>query len=224
MIIEGENSQENEKYKKIALSAIENIKYQMKTMVKYIQNPPVLISMKPEDLSEEKLLLWTLGLDEYPTNTCAAVFYGRAKWIGPLMKTEEINETNLMNILSVIGLDCECELDISWVSGTLLPVKWDQKSQAQAARLLGFDPENPYVKLEVNRILKMGSSSYPGVPVMYADSTMKSDLDYDGYIVDDNKPYWNVKLYIILGFVTIIILIIVWTYIFLFHKRRKNNN
>jgi hypothetical protein len=224
LMIEGENSQENEKYKKVALSAIENIKYQMKTMVKYIEKPPVLISMKPEDLSDEKILIWSLGLEEHMTKPCAAVFYGRARWIGPLMKTEEINETNLMNILSIIGLDCECELDISWVGGTLLPVKWDQKRQAQTARLLGFDPENPYVKLEVNRILKMGSSSYPGVPVMFADSTMKSDLDYDGYIVDDNKPYLNVKLYIILGFVTIIIVIIVWTYIFLLHKRRENKN
>lgn len=224
LMIEGENSQENEKYKKVALSAIENIKYQMKTMVKYIEKPPVLISIKPEDLSDEKILIWSLGLEEHMTKPCAAVFYGRARWIGPLMKTEEINETNLIKILSIIGLDCECELDISWVGGTLLPVKWDQKRQAQTASLLGFDPENPYVKLEVNRILKMGSSSYPGVPVMFADSTMKSDLDYDGYIVDDNKPYLKVKLYIILGFVTIIIIIIVWTYIFLLHKRRINKN
>ena len=123
------------------------------------------------------------------------------------MKVGEISETNLVNILSIIGVNCECNRDISWVGGTLLPVKWDQKRQAQVARLLEFDPENPLVKLEVNRILKMGSSSYPGAPVMFPDSTLKLDLVSDGYVTDEKKSYLKVTLYFILGFVSLIIII-----------------
>ena len=208
LLIESENAQENGKYREVALSAIEKIKNQMKTMVKEIEHPPVLISIKPESFLREKILLWCLGLEVELTKPCAAVFYGRARWIGPLMKAEEITETNLLGILSIIGENCECGLDISWVGGTLLPVKWDQKKQAQVARLLKFDPENPLVKLEVNRIMKMGSSSYPGVPVMFPDSTLKSDLVSDGYVTDEKKSYLKLSLYIILGFVTLIIMIV----------------
>ena len=218
LLIEGENAQENEKYRKVAFSALENIKKQMKTMLKYIEYPPVLISMKPESFSRERILLWSLGLEADVTKPYAAVFYGKARWIGPLMKAGEISETNLMNILSIIGVNCECGLDISWVGGTLLPVKWDQKRQAQVAKLLEFDPENPLVKLEVNRILKMGSSSYPGVPVMFPDSTLKSDLVSDGYVIDEKKSYLKVTLYFILGFVTLIIIIVL---ILLFKAKKR---
>ncbi len=207
LLIEGKNVQENEIYRKVVFSAIENIKRQMKTMVKHIEYPPVLIQLKPESFSREKILLWSLGLEADLTKPYVAVFYGKARWIGPLMKAEEISETNLMNILSIIGLDCECGLDISWVSGTLLPVKWDQKRQAQVAKLLGFDPENPMVKLEVDMILKMGSSSYPSVPVLSSDPTLKSDLVDDGYVIDEKKSYLKAMLYFILGFVTLIIFI-----------------
>ena len=124
------------------------------------------------------------------------------------MKTEEINKMNLLNTLSIIGLDCECGLNVSWVEGTLLPVKWDQKRQAQVAKVLEFDPENPLVKIEVNRILKMGSSSYPNVPVVFTDSTMESNLDSDGYIIDGEKSYLNVTLYFALGFIALIIFVI----------------
>lgn len=221
LLIEGENSQENHKYRKAVLSAIENIKNQMKMMVKGIEYPPVLISIKPESLSDETILLWSLGLEGAVTKPHAAVFYGKARWIGPLMKTEEISETNLTKILSVIGLDCECGLDVSWVEGTLLPVKWDQNRQKQVARLLEFDPENPLIKLEVNRILKMGSSSYPGVPVIFTDSTVKSDLVANGYIIDEKKASLKFTLYFIVGLAT---LIIITGLILLFKAKKKRSS
>lgn len=220
LLIEGKNPQENQKYRKAALSAIDNIRNQMKMMVKSIENPPVLISMKPGSFSNEKILLWSLGLDEHEAQTRAAVFYGKARWIGPLIKTEEISEMNLTKILSAIGLDCECGLDVSWVEGTLLPMKWDHSRQAQVARLLEFDPENPLVKLEVNRILKMGSSSYPGVPVIFTDSTIKSDLVSDGYVIDEQKSYLKITLYFILGLATLIVII---GLIILFNAKKKRS-
>ena len=207
LLIEGENAQENEDYRKVASSAIEIIKLRMKMMVKSIEYPPVLITLKPDSFSDEKILLWSLGLDESVVKPHAAVFYGKARWIGPLMKAGEIEETNLVKILSVIGLDCECGLDVSWVAGTLLPLKWDQNRQAQVAGLLEFDPENPLVKLEVNRILKMASSSYPGVPVMFADSSaVKSDPASDGYVVDEKKTYLKIPLYFTLGLAALVII------------------
>ena len=208
LLIEGGNAQENENCRKAASSAIEIIKLRMKMMVKSIEYPPVLITLKPDSFSDEKILLWSLGLNESVAKPHAAVLYGKARWIGPLMKAGEIEETNLVKILYVIGLDCECGLDVSWVAGTLLPVKWDQNRQAQVAGLLEFDPENPLVKLEVNRILKMASSSYPGVPVMFGDSeVVKTDQVYDdGYVIDEEKAYLRIPLYFTLGLVAFVII------------------
>jgi hypothetical protein len=208
LLIGGENTQENEKCRKAALTAIDEIKLRMKMMVKSIEYPPVLITLKPESFSDEKILLWSLGLDDPVAEPHAAVFYGKARWIGPLMKAGEIEETNLVKILSIIGLDCECGLDVSWVAGTMLPLLWDQDRQARVAGLLEFDPENPLVRLEVNRILKRASSSYPGIPVMLTDSVVvKSNQVSDGYVVDEKRSYLKIPLYFTLGLVIVIIVI-----------------
>jgi len=66
---------------------------------------------------------------------------------------EKISAENLLSILYVIGQDCECGLDLSWVGGTMLPMQWNQKMESRLAKSLGFDPENPYVKMEVSRII-----------------------------------------------------------------------
>lgn len=205
LLIESENKLKNEKYRKISFAAIENIKFRMKTMVKEIEYPPVLISVKPESYSDEKILFWSLGLEGNITEPYAAVFYGRARWIGSLMRGDEISETNLTNILSIVGEDCECDLDISWVKGTMLPVNWNQERQSKVAKLLKFDPENPMVKIEVSRILRMGSSSYPDVPFTFPDSVSKSDLISEGYVIDEKECPLKFVIYFIVGFVTLII-------------------
>jgi hypothetical protein len=163
LLIESGNNMENEKYRKISLAAIENIKFRMKTMVKKIEYPPVLISVKPESFSDEKILFWSLGLVGEITEPYAAVFYGRARWIGSLMRGEEISETNLTNILSMM-------------------------------------------KIEVNRILRMGSSAYPNVPFTFPDSVSKSDLIPEGYVIDEKEYPLKFVIYFIVGFVTLIIL------------------
>jgi hypothetical protein len=63
---------------------------------------------------------------------------------------------NLRERLVLIGQDCECELDRAWLSGPLLPGRWDRTLQQTAARTLGFDPENPVVRAEVSRIIERG--------------------------------------------------------------------
>jgi len=220
LLIAGENARENKESQEAACYAIEKIKKQMKMMPKFIARPPVLILLEPESFSRERILLWSLGLDvDDIKKPYAAVFYGRARWIGPLMKAEEINKTNLINILSIIGVDCECGFDISWVQGTMLPMRWDQKRQAKVAKSLEFDPENPMVKMEVSRILRKGYSSYPGVPVRYQDSVRKSESVSEPYSLYENKSYLPVLLYFIGGLVVITVI----TSMFIFIKAKRRN-
>lgn len=221
LLIEGENARENKQFHNSASQAIAQIKRQMKFMPKHIAHPPVLISLEPASFEEEKILLWSLGLNDDDLNKPhAAVFYGKARWIGPLMKAEEISETNLIRILSIIGVDCECGLDISWVQGTMLPIRWDQKTQAEVFQSLEFDPENPMVKMEVSRILKKGYSSYPGVPSGYQDVPRNSESFSTPYIVDEEKTHLRVLKYSFGGF--IILTLITSFFIFIRVKRRTN--
>ncbi|HIJ54466.1 MAG TPA: hypothetical protein HPP66_15160 [Planctomycetes bacterium] len=170
LLIEGPDDQENKKAKEAASDVIELISSQMDMLPKPITHPPVLVVMDLKSVKREKILLWSLGLDsEEVSEPHAAVIYGRARWIGPLFKGEEITEDNLANVLFVIGADCECGLDHRWLQGTMLPARWTDKMQAKVAENLGFDPENPMIKMEMSMIIRRGSYSYPGVPLGYQE-------------------------------------------------------
>jgi len=60
------------------------------------------------------------------------------------------------------------------LQGTMLPVRWDEKIQARVVESLGFDPENPMIKMEMSRIIGRGYSSYPGVPFGYQEFVVES--------------------------------------------------
>lgn len=170
LLIEGTNDEENKKAREAASDAVELISSQMEMMPKSIAHPPVLMVMDQKSLSDEDILLWSLGLEgEEIKEPLAVVLYGRARWIGPLFKGEEIDENNLASVLFVIGNDCECGLDHRWLQGTMLPTRWTDKMQAQVAENLGFDPENPMIKMEMSMIVRRGSYSYPSVPYGYQE-------------------------------------------------------
>ncbi len=155
LFIEGKNKSENALAKDAIIQANKKIALQMKLMPKAIAHPPVMITLTRDMLAKEDVLLWCLGLHkEKLVKPHVALIYGRARWVGPMFEGEKITAENLLSILYVIGLDCECDLDLSWVGGTMLPMQWDQKLEARIAKTLGFDPENPYVKMEVSRIIR----------------------------------------------------------------------
>ncbi len=207
-VIEGAAHAENERIRKSANQAIHSIKAQMELMPKSIEYPPELIVLKRKDFKKEELLLWSLGLDSKKIHDAyAVIIYGKARWIGPLLKGEEINEINLTNILSVIGLDCECGLDMRVMQGTRLPVKWDEKTHTHLVQHLGFDPENPVIKLEINRILRKGLASSPGAPVYYQSPGANTNSQEDPLYVVDDQSYMKKPLYY-LGFLSLLVIIV----------------
>jgi len=166
LLIEGPDAARNEKARQAALAAIEQVKSQMELMPKPIAHPPELVVMDSNSLAEERILLWSIGLEPKDVNEPhAIIIYGRARWIGPLFKGEQITEDDLASVLFVIGADCECGFDYRWLQGTMLPAKWDQKTHERAVESLGFDPESPMIKMEIGSIIGrgMGGYSYPGM-------------------------------------------------------------
>jgi len=187
LLFEGADTQENKRAKEAASDAIELISSQMEMLPKPIARPPVLIVMEQKSLSNEEILLWSLGLDgEKIGKPHAAVLYGRGRWIGPMFKGEEIDENNLASVLFVIGADCECGLDYRWLQGTMLPARWDEKMHERVAENLGFDPENPMIKMEMSWIARRGSYSYAGVPFGYQELVIEPDSNIG---VDQNSLY-----------------------------------
>jgi hypothetical protein len=218
LVIKGPSNSENKRALECAKQAIQTIKKQMKLMPKSIKHPPELIILERENLQDEEILLWSLSLDyNLIDDSYAVIIYGKARWIGPLLKGEEITKTNLTNILQIIGMDCECGLDMQVLQGTMLPVKWDDKTKARLVSHLGFDPENPLVKLEINRILRKGLSHSPGVPMYYQSPRTSKNQDDPLYVVDD-ESYLTKPLYL-LGFLSLIVVI---SGVFIILKKRRN--
>jgi hypothetical protein len=154
LMIEGRDGAANRQARKFIEDAINQIEAGLTTLPKVIARPPVVLTCAQSTFAREAVLLSSLGLD--PTRGEAAqvaVIYGRARRIGPLLRGKELTTARLVDLLSVIGADCECGLDLTQTRGTPLPVRWGTALQAQAARALGFDPESPMVKAEASRIL-----------------------------------------------------------------------
>ena len=76
--------------------------------------------------------------------------------------------------------DLECDLDRRWMHGNMLPVRWDKTIQNQIAQQLGFDPENPVVKMEISQIV---GRSLPDEE-LYDSSTSQ----YQELVVTFDKP------------------------------------
>lgn len=187
VLIDGPKEQDNKTARQTATESIGVISEQMSFMPKPIFHPPVMMEINSKSIADEKILLWSLGLDidEDPNTITVAVLYGRAKRIGPLLRGEQVNEYNLTTILSIVGADCECGLDRSWILGTPTPIKWDEQAQNIVAKNLGFDPENPMIKMEISRIIRIGSlyhrrgpqapSPLPDMPLGYQELVVEFD-------------------------------------------------
>jgi hypothetical protein len=238
LLIEGDNAGENRRARQAITDAIREMSAQMQGLPKAAIKPPAVRVIEASSYGRERVLLWSLGLDTARTSQPrAAIIYGRARWIGPLMKGEEITARNLVGILSIIGADCECDLDVAWALGTRLPVRWAPRLHSQAVEALGFDPENPLVKLELSRIINrrrtLGTvaaptaNSAPEEPLksMAASGSNMSDTEASadasprgattssGPALADTGSVWRTPLILLAGLAALIVvtgLTIVW--------------
>lgn len=156
LLIEGKVEAENNRAHEVAARAKRKIEKIMGQLPKRIEEPPLIMVMAQKKIPEEKIFLWSLGLDEERFNIPhVAVLYGRGRRIGPVLSGEKITADRLYALLSLIGLSCDCGLDKKWMMGPLLPLRWDKKIQSDVVKFLGFDAENPMVKTEMSSIISL---------------------------------------------------------------------
>lgn len=159
ILIEGKDTVKNKRVHDAVDAASRKIAGMMSQLPKHIDEPPHIIVIPQELIFQERILLWSLNVNESEVNEpCVAVLYGRGRRIGPLLKGEQITESVLFNILFVIGLSCDCGLDARWTRGTLIPHKWGEKMQSDVVKYLGFDAESPMVKMEISSIMSINRS------------------------------------------------------------------
>ncbi|MBM3822258.1 MAG: hypothetical protein FJ404_05060 [Verrucomicrobia bacterium] len=162
LLLDGEREAENVRVVSMAEQAIRHIATQMPSMPKPVKSPPVLRRVSQNQQSGESIALWGLGLDSARSDDPrVAVVFGRARRLGGILEGALITRTALQEHLAILGQDCECELDRSWMKGPVLPGRWDQDRQKETARALGFDPENPMVRTEISRIVHRGPGAGP---------------------------------------------------------------
>jgi len=156
LLIEGKDEAENSKAYEVASHTTQRIAKIMGQLPKRIEAPPHIIVITQELISEENVMIWSLGLDGNQVNKPhIAVIYGRGRRMGPLLIGEKITGNRLYKLLSVIGLSCDCGLDKKWMMGPLLPLRWDEKIQSDVVKFLGFDAENPMIKTEMSSIISL---------------------------------------------------------------------
>jgi hypothetical protein len=183
LLIEGPEPQRNAAARAAVSTAITRVGGQLENLPKPIARPPTLVVLDRPSLAREETLLWALGFKPQDINEpCAAVFYGRGRWIGPLFKGDLLTADALTELLFVIGADCECGLDHRMLQGTMLPARWDETLRAKTVESLGFDPESPMVRMEMVSIVRrgMGGFDYPGVPLGYEEIQVGADVPEGG--------------------------------------------
>ncbi len=154
LLIEGTDGEANKRAVTVIEEAFAEIAEGMANLPKEIVEPPALVRLPSSEVERERVLFWSMGLEPKAVEAPrAAIFYGRARWIGPLIEMQHLSVYNLTQLFWVIGADCECGMDLGWTRGTVLPLRWTEDLHATASESLGFDPDSPMVRAEALRIL-----------------------------------------------------------------------
>lgn len=153
LLIEGSNAEENKVAKETILKTCERITNIMPNMPKQVNIGPDLITISHNQFQEEKVLLWSLGIEGKPTQPLAFILYGKGRIMGEKIDFEAIEKGDVYKLLSIIGADCECGLDRKWMLGYQVPLDWPNTTRQGLSDRLGFDVDNPMVLTEMSRIL-----------------------------------------------------------------------
>ena len=153
VLVEGPKADENARAAQAIRDAFKVIERGFDAMPKAVGDLPILLTVKAATREQERVLLWSLGIETNLQMPSAAALFGRGRRIGPVLDGADISKDSMLGILANAGESCECDLDRSWMRGPRIPLRWDADTRQQATELLGFDPENPVVKSEISGIL-----------------------------------------------------------------------
>jgi len=187
LVVDGTDGDSSATTRDMVRQTIPQVEQSLEYLPKPIKEPPHMIHLTSQEAAEEKVLLWALGMNSSPTEaTQVALLFGRGRKLGPILRFPEDPRRRFIQSLAVVGQDCECGLDRRWMQGPMVPHRWTTHDEKVAIEKLGFDPGNPLVKAEIDRILTRGPGSEGGRQAELEDSLKISPaLSYQEIALDD---------------------------------------
>ena len=190
LVIQGKNDQRNKMALQEAEKAIREISGSLDQLPKVVSSPPSILVIPQNKMNDEKILLMSLGITEKEsTEPSVVVIYGRGRIMGPVLRGVQITNRRVFNLLTVVGADCECGLDNSWLLGRMIPLRWEGSVQAEVIQMLEFDVENPWVKAEMSQILSI--KPIPDDPMNPLDNNLlgysEGRFEVDSITQDNSK-------------------------------------
>ncbi|MFA6832641.1 MAG: hypothetical protein WCR36_10320 [Bacteroidaceae bacterium] len=173
--VEGTDAAMNKKGLGRVREACEKIKNVMPLMPKEVRKAPQIVKIELDHRNQERVLLWSLGMDTLSTSPQAVVLYGRGRLVGRKVSWSQIQKGMIYKLFSIVGSDCECGLDRKWMLGPQIPLKWDAAMRQEVTSALAFDVDNPSILAEMSRIISQEPVDENEMAVSFAPEEI--DLD-----------------------------------------------
>lgn len=178
LYVPGKDEQVNRKVEDVINRDCDQIENSMPHMPKEVKKGPVVVTVLNEEILQETVPLWALGIEQQPNEPMAFVLYGRGRIMGTAVSASSILEGNLFKLMSMIGADCECGLDRKWMLGHQLPLFWSVANRQHLMDEVGFDVDNPMILAEMSRIL-----------AKEVDPQMAGNVSFGPEVVDLNNAF-----------------------------------
>jgi hypothetical protein len=154
ILIEGPDPEENRSAFEKIKKASQKIDSVMSQLPKRIETPPHIIVIPHDRTMGERIFLWSLDLNSGDMDRARlAILFGRGRIFYSPFESSLVSASEITDMLTIIGLSCDCGLDKKDLIGQSIPLRWDENLQTEVVKYLGFDAENPLIKREIAGIL-----------------------------------------------------------------------
>ncbi len=163
IVVKGTDAGENRRAERAAAAAAKAIVGMVTEMGVVIERPPRVMSVSWDD-PRERIFLWSLGFPEkYAGRTGVAVVFGMGRRLGQVLTGQDLEEAMVLGLLELLGRNCTCTSDPSWLLGPVAPLVWGEDRYRQVHDELGFDPNHPAVAATLSGVwTSLGATGFAG--------------------------------------------------------------
>lgn len=186
LVVEGTEAAQNRKVIGAATAAAKQLAGFKPEMGEAVKAAPPVLRVRWDD-PKEQVLRWALGLEEGDRKQArVAILFGRGRRVGQVLSSAQATTGLLVERLKLLGKNCTCTADPSWLLGPALPLNWGREVQEQVREQLGFDPNSPAVATTLSGVWKSlqprDSALVPG------ESVPEPNTGYVEFSVDPTPP------------------------------------